>query len=75
MRKLIEENVKLSDENQRQKNLIDEIKIKYNELENQIDIKIDEFKEICVQNKKIKKLIFRYKIENIKINLSAVNIN
>jgi len=49
-RKLIEENIKLSDENQRLKQLINEIKKRYGDLQKDIDEKIAEFTEICVND-------------------------
>jgi len=48
-KKLIEENVKLVDENQRLIELIQAIKKKYEELQEEIDEKIFEFTEICVR--------------------------
>jgi len=49
-RKLIEENIKLSDENERLKQLINEIKKRYGDLQKDIDEKIAEFTEICVND-------------------------
>jgi len=49
-RKLIEENIKLGDENQRLKDLINEIKKRYGDLQQEIDHKITEFSDICVRN-------------------------
>lgn len=47
-RKLIEENVKISEENLRLKDLLNDLKRSYEELHSEIDIKITQFEEICV---------------------------